>query len=62
MENDKQNIVSSIKEFPSMPSAASELLSIIDDPKVAVSKIEDVLRGCRSSWRKTKFLGQIMQK
>ena len=44
MENDKQNIVSLLKEFPSMPCAASALLSIIDDPKVAASQIEDVLR------------------
>ena len=44
MTRDKKKIISSLKEFPSMPGAASELLSIIDDPKVAASQIEDVLR------------------
>jgi putative nucleotidyltransferase with HDIG domain len=44
MENDKRNIFSTLKDFPSMPGAASELLSIIEDPKVAASQIEDVLR------------------
>lgn len=44
MENNKLNIFSTLKEFPSMPGAASELLSIIDDPKVAASQIEDILR------------------
>jgi putative nucleotidyltransferase with HDIG domain len=44
MENDKRNIFSTLKDFQSMPGAASELLSIIDDPKVAASQIEDVLR------------------
>ena len=44
MENDKQNIFSTLKKFPSMPGAVSDLLSIIDDPKVSVSQIEDILR------------------
>ena len=44
MENDNQNIVSTLDAFPSMPNAASQLLSIIDDPKVAASQIEDVLK------------------
>ena len=44
MENDKRNIFSTLKDFPSMPSAASELLSIIDEPKVTAFQIEDVLR------------------
>jgi len=44
MVKDKNNIVSSLIGFPSMPVAASELLSIIDDPKIAASQIEEILR------------------
>lgn len=44
MEHENQHILSKIREFPSMPSAASELLSIIDDSELASSRIEDVLK------------------
>jgi putative nucleotidyltransferase with HDIG domain len=44
MENENQRILSKLKEIPSMPHAASELLSIIDNSELASSRIEDVLK------------------
>ena len=41
--NSKQ-ILSKVKSFPSMPGAAVELLSLIDDPEVSVAQIETILR------------------
>jgi putative nucleotidyltransferase with HDIG domain len=39
-----KEILSKVKSFPSMPGAAVELLSLIDDPEVSVSQIETILR------------------
>jgi putative nucleotidyltransferase with HDIG domain len=39
-----KEIISKVKSFPSMPGAAVELLSLIDDPEVSVSQIEAILR------------------
>ena len=39
-----QQIMAKVNSFPSMPTAASKLLSLINDPEMSVSQVEDVLR------------------
>jgi putative nucleotidyltransferase with HDIG domain len=39
-----EKITSSMKSFPSMPGAAVKLLALIDNPKMSVSEIEEILR------------------
>jgi len=38
------NIMKEVESFPSMPGAAAKVLSLLDDPEVSASQIEEALR------------------
>jgi putative nucleotidyltransferase with HDIG domain len=44
MSQELKNIASKLNSFPSMPATAVQLLALIDDPDIDISKIEKILR------------------